>query len=424
MRGIGAGHRSGSLRYPGWRVVIACFTMTLFGFGFGFYGHSVYLAELTMREGANTPKLTTSVVSAATTAYYLLSALLIMFVSDVITRFGPRLVATAGAMMLALSLVLVSRIRSPVDLFVAYLAMAPAFATLTNAAVANILGLWFIEKRGLAMSLALTGGGVGGVVIAPLLVWLNGRFSFTSSLQIVAGATIPILLATIVIWVDRPVRGLRTAARASGEDVSSGTLTQPITRRRALVSAHFWTIATPLALGIAVQVGFIVHQVAFLFPSLGREAAGAAVLVTASMAVIGRVGLGLFVDRLDQRRLAALLLGAQACALFVILQSRTLLAIYLACAVFGFGVGNMIVLPSLMVQREYPAAAFGMLSALVLAIVQVTNAMGPILVGGLRDATGSYALPIWVCMSLELAAAAIVLLRVGPAKVVADARRS
>lgn len=25
-----------SIRYPGWRVVIACFTMTLFGFGFGF----------------------------------------------------------------------------------------------------------------------------------------------------------------------------------------------------------------------------------------------------------------------------------------------------------------------------------------------------------------------------------------------------
>ena len=120
----------GSLRYPGWRVVIACFTMTLFGFGFGFYGHSVFLAELTMREGENAPKLATSTVSAATTAYYLLSALLIVFVNDAIARFGPRLVATAGAVMLALSLVLVSRIRSTFDLFVAYLAMAPAFAAI------------------------------------------------------------------------------------------------------------------------------------------------------------------------------------------------------------------------------------------------------------------------------------------------------
>jgi cyanate permease len=401
--------------------VIACFTMTLFGFGFGFYGHSVYLAELTMGQGGNAPKLATSTVSAATTAYYLLSALLIMFVSDAIARLGPRLVATTGVVMLALSLALVSRINSPLDLFVAYLAMAPAFATLTNAAVANILGLWFTEKRGLAMSLALTGGGVGGVVIVPLLVWLNGVFSFASSLEIVAGATLPILLTTILLWIDRPARG-RARVRASDKDVAAISRAQQITRRGALLSAHFWTIAAPLALGIGVQVGFIVHQVAFLFPSVGREGASTTVLVTASMAVIGRLGLGLFVDRLDQRRLVALLLAAQAGALFVMLRSSALLTLCVASAVFGFGVGNMIVLPALMVQREYPGAAFGTLSALVLAVIQVTNAFGPSLLGSLRDATGSYAAPIWVCMSLELAAAAIVLLRVGPAKGAAGGR--
>jgi MFS family permease len=411
-----------SLRYPGWRVVIACFMMTLFGFGFGFYGHSVYLAELTTGNGHDAPRLATSTVSAATTAYYLLSALLIMFVSDAIERFGPRLVATAGVVMLALSLVLISRIKSPVDLFIAYLTMAPAFATLTNAAVANILGLWFIEKRGLAMSLALTGGGVGGTIIAPSLVWLNGQFSFASTLQIVAGATLPILLVTILLWVDRPARALPTTVEASGEDAAAASPAQRITRGRALASRHFWTIAAPLALGIAVQVGFIVHQVAVLLPSLGREGASSALLVTASMAIVGRIGLGLFLERFDQRRLVALLLVAQACALFVILQSSALPAIYLACAVFGFGVGNMIVLPALMVQREYPAHAFGMLSALVLAIIQVTNALGPSLLGGLRDATGSYAAPIWVCMSLELAAAAIVLARIRPAKAITEAR--
>ena len=36
-----------SPRYPGWRVVVACFLMALAVWGFGLYGHSVYLAELT-----------------------------------------------------------------------------------------------------------------------------------------------------------------------------------------------------------------------------------------------------------------------------------------------------------------------------------------------------------------------------------------
>ena len=30
-----------SMHYPGWRVVIACFAMTFFGFGFGFYGGQI-----------------------------------------------------------------------------------------------------------------------------------------------------------------------------------------------------------------------------------------------------------------------------------------------------------------------------------------------------------------------------------------------
>ena len=39
-----------SWRYRGWRVVIACFTIAMFAWGFGFYGHGVFLAELSPPE--------------------------------------------------------------------------------------------------------------------------------------------------------------------------------------------------------------------------------------------------------------------------------------------------------------------------------------------------------------------------------------
>lgn len=45
-----------SLSYPGWRIVIVCFTLTLFGFGFGFYGHSFYLAGADDTPGQRHPK--------------------------------------------------------------------------------------------------------------------------------------------------------------------------------------------------------------------------------------------------------------------------------------------------------------------------------------------------------------------------------
>src|SRR5215472_9345026 len=193
-----------SMRYPGWRVVIACFVMTFFGFGFGFYGHSVYLAALTIRGGTDAPRIAVSTVSTAVTVYYLAAAAIMVFISDLIVRLGPRPFAAIGAVMMGLSLFLIARIRSVSDLFVAYLAMAPAFAMLTNAAVANIVGLWFTQKRGLALSVALSGGGVGGLAIVPTLVRLSSRLSFAAALEVIAAATIPVLLMAIAFCIRLP----------------------------------------------------------------------------------------------------------------------------------------------------------------------------------------------------------------------------
>jgi cyanate permease len=58
-----------------------------------------------------------------------------------------------------------------------------------------------------------------------------------------------------------------------------------------------------------------------------------------------------------------------------------------------------------------------MLSGLTLAIIQTGNSFGPSLLGWLRDATGGYAVPIIVCMAIEIVAIVIILLRVRPTRV-------
>jgi cyanate permease len=264
------------------------------------------------------------------------------------------------------------------------------------------------------MSLALTGGGVGGLVIVPSLLLLSSKLSFQIALEVMAAGILPVLLITIVVWIGRAPDDARQLAAEGGPPQTS----QPITRRRALSSAHYWTIAGPLTLAIMVQVGFVVHQVSFLLPVLGRDGAGIAVLLTALTAAAGRVVIGFFIDRLDQRNVGALLLAAQAIALLAMLAFASPHVALLASAVFGFAIGIMITLPALIIQREYPPAAFGMLSALTLSIIQVGNALGPSLLGLLRDATGNYAAPIAVCVALEIAAIAIILRRIGPAKII------
>jgi cyanate permease len=177
----------------------------------------------------------------------------------------------------------------------------------------------------------------------------------------------------------------------------------------ALRSAAFWSVAGPFAVALMAQIGFIVHQIAFLEPAMGRALAGLAVGVMTVMAAVGRVILGLFIARWNARRATALSVASQAAALLAMTQTTDVALLFLACAVFGLTVGNLITLPAVVIQREFDAASFGLLVGLSTAIGQFTCVVGPGLLGLVRDLTGGYGASLALCMALELAAAAVIL---------------
>src|SRR6202047_5610285 len=74
-----------SIRYDGWRIVVVCFLVATFGWGLGFYGQSVYLAELHRLHG-----WPASLISSGTTFFYLFGAVLVVFVSEAVRTFGTR----------------------------------------------------------------------------------------------------------------------------------------------------------------------------------------------------------------------------------------------------------------------------------------------------------------------------------------------
>ncbi len=77
---------------------------------------------------------------------------------------------------------------------------------------------------------------------------------------------------------------------------------------------------------------------------------------------------------------------------------------------FGFTVGNAITLPSMIVHREFDGPAFGVVVSLTTSISSAISACGPAVIGVLRDLSGSYTVPLYVCMALEVAAAIGVLI--------------
>jgi MFS family permease len=395
-----------SFRYDGWRIVAVCFLVATFGWGLGFYGQTVYLAELHRAHGWSA-----SLVSGATTFFYLFGALIVVFVAEAVRKFGPRNCLLAGLFALAAAAVAIGQARAPWQLYAANALLAFGWAGTSLAIITNTLSLWFDQKRGMAISLALNGASFGGIAGVPLLVIAVGRFGFPGAMIAAAIAIVLLVVPVVLIFVGQPPYHLSAAVTTAANAPSPTQI-----RARALRDIGFLSVSIAFALVLFAQVGFVVHLVSFLDPVIGREHAAVAVALLTAMAMAGRVLFSTVIDRLNQRLASALSFLSQAVALAIVIHSRNEVLLIAACALFGFSVGNLITLPSLIVQREFDPRAFGVLISLITAINQVTYAFGPGVVGVLRDLSGSYSLPFYGCMALEVTAATLIMLRGRPVK--------
>ena len=390
------------LRYAGWRAVLACFLMALFLFGFALYGQGIYLVELQRLNGWP-PQL----ISGASTLSFLISNILATFTSEFVERLGAKRLVLLGIAALAASMAMLASATTVWQLYAAFILMSLGWIGMGTVVIATVVSLWFVRRRGLAISLAYTGASFGGVVATPLLVLLVDRTGFAAAMLIAAAVTVAVLVPVALAWI-----GPRSRTGAGETSDPSPRQSPPaaadISRVKLMRSLAFWTISLPFALALVAQIGFIVHQIALLEPKVGRSSAGLAVSVMTFMSIAGRFGLGMVVDRFDPRLVAAVSIVSQAAALLAMRQTDTVPVILAACAVFGFSVGNLITLPPLIIHREFSTASFVVVMGLSTAISGTVGALGPGLIGVIRGWSSDYDAALLVCIVLELVAAAIV----------------
>src|ERR1700689_2056547 len=188
-----------SVRYEGCPILAVCFLNATFGWGLGFYGQSVYLAELHRLRGSPT-----SLISTATTFFYLFGAVLVAFISEAVRSFGPRNCLLGGVVATAAAAVLVGEVTAPWQLYAADALLALGWAGTSLGVITNTLGLWFDKKRGMAISLALNGASFGGILGVPLLIVAIGRFGFSGGMTLAEVVMLVLITPVILIFVDRP----------------------------------------------------------------------------------------------------------------------------------------------------------------------------------------------------------------------------
>ena len=173
-------------------------------------------------------------IGGAPTLAFITGALLLPFVGAAIERFWPRRVLTSGLLLIGTGVVGVSQVTAPWQLYGWNLLIGGGWAGASSTAISTTLAWHFDRRRGLALSLALTGASAGGFAIAPALVTLSHRLGFATAVPVlVLGSLAPVLP---LLWIGmRRRHGAWSAARAAvlraGRPVVSRLCSRPASGR-------------------------------------------------------------------------------------------------------------------------------------------------------------------------------------------------
>ncbi len=104
---------------------------------------------------------------------FLVSAVISPMVGRVLDVRGPRVVILTGVLVLTAGLALAPSIERPWQLYLTLGVLVGGGANMMTYTVhSQFLPNWFVERRGLAISIAFAGVGIGAIVLLP---WLRPR---------------------------------------------------------------------------------------------------------------------------------------------------------------------------------------------------------------------------------------------------------
>lgn len=410
--------------FYGWYIAVACALLSFVGVGVGYYGLAVFLKPLKDEHGWST-----TAVSGATGVYFSVSGLTSGFVGPRIDRAGPIGFMAVGIIISGVAAALIGVVNSLWQLYAVYTIMAVAFGMSSAVATNAIMTRWFVRRRARAMSISSTGVSVGGVILSPLISKLIdvGGLGLAAPVMgaLVIIVAVPVLFL-VISW--DPVRmGLIPDGNMPPAPVTSASLLADEVQLRRWTVAEarrtlaFWAILGAFLLVLMAQTGYVFHQISFLEDRLGsRTEAAFALSVTALGSIIARLIVGIFADAIDKRKLTVVLFVVQATAILCIIHTDNLAATWALTLVFGFTIGNVYMMQSLLVAEIFGMVSFGAIFGLVNLVGQVGAGAGPFGIGFMHDATDGYGVPFTVTAILTYVAAAVVLFA-RPAKTKAEA---
>ena len=388
--------------FYGWFVIAAAFAITFVGFGCA-YTFSAFVGSLQHDFGASRGSVSL-VFSLAGFLYFGLGSVS----GPLADRYGSRPLAIIGMILTGIGLAVASTARSLPEVYAAYGLGVGLGVGCSYVPAVGAVQRWFVRRRGFASGLAVSGIGVGTLVMPPLASLLIEVLGWRDA-YLVLGGLAAVVGGGMAVMIENDPRD-RGVGPDGGPLQSSLQSVRPAGApvRQAITSRRFVGLyAACLMCSFGLFVPFV-HLVPYALDH-GVPQSSAVVLlgVIGVGSTGGRFFLGGLADRLGRRLALLATFMGMALAQLVWAFSTSLWALAAFALAYGVFYGGFAALLPALVMDYFGGRNVSAIIGILYTSVAVGTLIGPSAAGFAFDFSHRYALPIFGSVCANVVAAGI-----------------
>jgi len=327
-------------------------------------------------------------------------------------KFGPRVIASLGALLTGAGLIIAS-LGSPATILPAVLGFGVMAGTGIGLGYASAMPAaikWFPpQKKGLITGLVVAGFGLAPVYIAPLSKYLLATYGISNSFMILG---IAFMLTTTIFaqFIKNPP--LTDCSGKSGSGEQAATARDNCSWRQMVRTPAFYSLYIQYACAATAGLMIIGHLAKIVSVQSGNTVK-IGFLCVALLAVFnagGRIVAGIVSDYIGRIITIALVCIVQAVIMSFFTQFSTANAFILGSALVGFNYGACLALFPATTADYWGTKNLGLNYGILFTAWGVGGVFGPMLAGKIADATGTYTAAYYIAAGLLLFAAFLAML--------------
>ena len=366
--------------FYGWVIVAVATLALVVSNGLSIGGIPVFykwIREDFVASGAVAADQAESFIAFGASLTFFLSGIISPVAGWLIQKFPLRNLMLVGCALLGAGLVVHALAHSASTVYAARIMMGISLGFVGVLPNVVLVSNWFVERRGVALGILLTGTSIGGVVISPLATELILRFGWRTAMIALSLIIWAVLAPAIFLLVkSRPADINSESPGDAGTDIHVEP--RGLTFGQALRTPVFWIFALAAAL-IFYPIFVTSQQLILQTARIGFTARQGTVVLSGlfAVSVAGKFLFGYLSDRLPPLRVILVCTAVMFASTFLLIDLNTTTAL-LFLVPFGLGYGGAFVLIQRLVadifgERDYPK---------ILGAITIGDTLGAV-VGGM-----------------------------------------